>query len=327
MFTDNVFLASQMQDILQVVFGRSQRAEEERSAGSSDKQHTVDDSDEEWMTVGCGSLSTVTPGEAPAELHAEASQLREKQQMTHMAVSSIATARTARVEDLQAENALLRRQLKEARVFTVPSTAASATASLNIVDGLQMQNHRLLKTVTVLQEEIATLRQKQRSMELVIQDNIDLQRKHQEMSGRMLLLIDDIDHLKNQLSAERQRCADAEEQRCAQKQLFHKMFTQVKHDMDQSSSQQASVYMNEKGAPLGEYLCSTAEQRVFPFDKWNAPASELFAEDKFKDEMAHTHGMKTSSRFLLAEDSLRSAAPRCNGKPITTSQPTFNFWS
>jgi len=98
----------------------------------------------------------------------------------------------------------------------------------------------------------------------------------------------------------------------------------VKYDMDQSKSQQASAFINDGGAPLSEHLRSTGEQHFFPFNTWNASASELFPKDKFKDEMAHTHGMKTSSRFLLAEDSLPSAAPWRDGKP-TTREPIFNL--
>jgi len=174
-----------------------------------------------------------------------------------------------------------------------------------------------LKTVKVLQEKIAILCQKQGSMEQVIQDNVDLQRKHQEMSGRMMLLIDDNDHLRNQLSADRERWADAQEQWCTKQELFHRMFMQVKRDMDRSSGQHASVAMKDRGAPLSEHLRSTDEQQFFPLNKWNASASELFAEDKCKDDMTHAHGMKTSSLFLPAEGSFPSLTPRHH----TSSQP------
>jgi hypothetical protein len=305
MFMDTDFLALQRHTPLKDVFGRSQRAAEERSAGSSDEQSTVVDANEEWMEAECSSLSTVISEEAATELLSKASQLRQHQKII------------TRIEDLQAENALLRRQLKEAHDLTVPSLEASAEASFAVVEDLQMQNHHLLKTVQVLQEKIAILCQKQGSMEQVIQDNVDLQRKHQEMNGRMMLLIDDNDHLRNQLSAERERWADAQEQWCGKQELFHRMFMQVERDMDRSSGQHASVAMKDRGAPLSEHLRSTDEQQFFPLNKWNASASELFAEDKCKDDMTHAHGMKTSSLFLPAEGSFPSPTPRHH----TSSQP------
>jgi len=186
------------------------------------------------------------------------------EESANMVLSSTSAARKTQVEDLQAENALLTKLLNEAR------------------------------------EEITSLHQKHRIMEQVIQDNVCLQRKHQEMKGSMMLLIDEIDDLKNQLSKECQRCVDAEEQRWAQKELFHRMFAQVKHDMDKGNGQQASVFMNDKGAPLGEHLSSDAEEHVYLVNKRNASTSELFAEDKFKDATA-THRMKNSFGFPLAE--------------------------
>jgi hypothetical protein len=232
-----------------------------------------------------------------------------------MDFSSTSTTRTARVEDLQAENAVLRRQLKEAQVFILPSLEASAAASLGAVEDLKMQNRQLLKTVKVLQEEIATLSQTQSRMEQVVQDN-DLQKKYQEMSGRMMLLIDDNDHLRNQLSEERERLANAEEHRCAQQELFQRMFMQIKHDMDHGNSKPASVAMKGRGAPVGEHPRPADEQHVFPRETGESPASQLFTEDKCKDDMTHARGM-----IVLAEGSFPSAAPRRG----TRTQPTLDL--
>lgn len=317
MFKGADFLALQMQSLQAPQSGRSECAEEKRSTGSSDTQSTEDDSDVDWMDLASvsSSLSTMTE-EAATEMHAEASQLQDTSHLTHIAafptqrtlsceksaVPSILTAQKTQVEDLQAENALLRKLLNEARAFIcdvqlhAPASVsnpgeASAAASIANVDELWMQKHCSLKTVTVSLEEITTLHQKQRMMEQVIQDHVCLQRKHQEMTSRMMLLIDNIDHLKNQLSKERQRCVDAEEQRWAQKELFHRMFTRVKHDM------------NDKGAPLGDHLPSAAEQHVCLFNKQNTSASELLTEDKLKDATP-TCRMKSSFWFPLAEDSL-----------------------
>ena len=216
MFTDTDFLPSQMQETLKVVLGNLQCTEEERSTRPADKLLTADASDEELLP--------------------EANQLRQKQQMD---LSRTSTASAAQIEDLQAENALLRRQLKDAQVLTLPQALASGAS--------------LLKTLKVTQVEIATLRQTSGSTEQIIHDNVDLQRQHQEMNGRMTLLIDEINYLKNQLFAERRRRADAEERWCAQKELFHRLFMQIKHDMDQSNSQQhASIVMKDEGAPSGE---------------------------------------------------------------------------
>jgi len=231
MFTDTDFLPLQMQETLKVVLGSPQRTEEERSTRPADKLLTADASDE--------------------ELPPEANQLRQKQQMD---LSRTSTASAAQIEDLQAGNALLRRQLKDAQVLTVPQAQASGA--------------RLLKTLKVTRVEI--------------------------------------DYLKNQLSAEFRRRADAEERRCAQKEHFHRLVMQIKRDMDQSNSQQhASIVMKDEGAPSGEMANAEDE---FKDEMANA-------EDKFKDEMTNAHGTKTSSRFLLAEDSRRLAASRRSGKP------------
>jgi len=225
--------------------------------------------------------------------------------MTRKALSNFANARTAQVDDLQAENAVLRRQLKEARDVMVPAAYASAAASLGVAEELRMENCCLLKTVAVLEEEITTLRHKQRSMEEI----------RQEMNGRMMFLIDNIDILKNQVSAERQKCVDAEDRRCAQRDIFFKLFMQVKNDMDQSTGQQASAVMKDNKAPLGESFRSTVKRHV---KTRNAAALNMFAEDKkLKVKMAPTHGMKTLSQFRLDG--------RRNRKPINTSELTFTL--
>ena len=288
MFTDTDFLPSQMQETLKVVLGSPQCTEEERSTRPADKLLTADASDEELLP--------------------EANQLRQKQQMD---LSRTSTASAAQIEDLQAENALLRRQLKDAHVLTVPQAQASAAC--------------LLKALKVIQEEIDTLRKTPGSTEQIIHDNVDLQRQHQEMNGRMTLLIDEINYLKNQLSAESRRRADAEERRCAQKELFHRLLMQIKRDMDQSNSQQhASIVMKDEGAPSCEMANAEDE---FKDEMANA-------EDEFKDEMTNAHGTKTSSRFLLAEDSRRFAASRRSGKPTANglvasshkgNKPTFTL--
>jgi len=294
MLVDAELLTLLMQDILNSVSGRSQGAEKKRSTVSFDENLIAYDPEKEQSEDLPATVFTNDEA-APWRVHMRRA---EKQRSTgtsdeHPAVDD--SEEEWQAEDLQASIAELR-----------------------------MQNHCLLRTVRALQEENATLCQKQSSMEQVIQDNIDLQRMHQEMSGRMMLLIEDMDHLKNQLSAERRRCADAEEQRCAQKKLFHRMFTMVKQVMDQNDSQQAVVVVNENDAHLGEHLLSTAGQHVFLSNNRKVSASELFAEDNFKDEMAHRHGMKTSSRFLLAEDGSRSAKLR---REPTFSLLTLDVWS
>jgi hypothetical protein len=180
-----------------------------------------------------------------------------------------------------------------------------------------VQYHRLLKTVKSLREENAILRQKLGSMEQITRDNVELQRKDEEMSGRMMLLIEEIDDLKKRLTKECKRRIDADEQRCTQKELFLRLFMQLKHDMDKSNSQHASAVMKDKRAPLGEHLRSTTRRDVLP-NKRNAAASELFAEDKFKDQMAFAQGMETLSQLLgAAKDSLHSTSPRYNVTPVT----------
>merc|ERR1712008_209278 len=88
------------------------------------------------------------------------------------------------------------------------------------------------------------------------------------------------------------------------------MGMEVKHDMHQSNGQRANIVMKDEGAPVGEHLRSTAKQPMR-----NASAPEQFAGSKSNDVITLTHGMPTSSRFLLAKGRLRSASPRRDERP------------
>jgi len=309
MVMDTGFLASQMEQPGSCVIRRCRSFEEERNTGSPHQQSSLYDAE-------LASLSTVAPEEETTELHKQLRRLKQKHSMTV----------SAEVDHLQAENASLRQRLKDAHVS---STKARAAASVAVLE-LRTQNRHLLKTVKDLQEVNASLRQKQGSAEQAVQENVDLQRRHDEMSGQVMNLIDNVDNLTRQLSTERRRRADAEEQRCAQKELFHRLLSQIKHGMSQSKTQLASVFMKESLAHWSERQRSSAEEKPPRARNPNAPASELFAERRFKDEMAHTDAdftfkdvmantdvPKSPSKFLLAEHRLHKAVPTPLRKPVS----------
>merc|ERR1712008_201436 len=86
------------------------------------------------------------------------------------------------------------------------------------------------------------------------------------------------------------------------------MGMEVKHDMHQSNGQRANIVMKDEGAPVGEHLRSAAKQPMR-----NASATEQFAGSKSNDVITLTHGMPTSSRFLLAASPRRDERPTGNG--------------
>jgi len=189
-----------------------------------------------------------------------------------------------------------------------------------------MQNRELLTTVKELREENAALLRTQQKMqqaveelqtreelEQVVRENAELRRRLQETGDHVMLLQDEIPNLRAQLSKQRRKCNDAEEQRDFQKQFFLKLFMIAKHDMEQSKTHHAEVVEH---AISEDYLRVAAKVTASPLDNRNAVALIPCTEDKLTGNLAGAQGTRASKRVHFDLD-----ASRLDGKASKVSLP------
>jgi len=131
--------------------------------------------------------------------------------------------------------------------------------------------------------------------EHIIEENAALQRSIEETRCFTMLLVNDVQNLKTQLSEERQKRADSEAQQDVRKKLCHKLF------------------MAMQDVRLAESPLAAAEQKGSGFNTKNITASESIVADTFKNALAHWHGPQDS---WLSPQSL---AHRRDGMPIVTT--------
>jgi hypothetical protein len=247
------------------------------------------------------------------------------------------TDKGATTEDVDAENVLLSKQLLEAHLLVLHAAHAQAVVSDVDAEAVLMQNRELLTTVKKLREENAILLERQQEMELaieelqtrqvleqIVEENVELQGRLETTTGHVLILLDDIENLKVdiknlkvQLSKQRRKCNDAEEQRDAQKQLFLKLFMMVKHDTEQNNTQHAQAV---KHAILEDYLRIAAKGTASPLDNRNEVARVPSTEEKLEGNLTDMHGTQ-ASKHVFAEHNCDLAAPGPDGKAPNVPLP------
>jgi len=264
---------------------------------SLDTQSLESGSNEESVL---GQQSSATSDHALEELDSDLSHASQKRARTSKNLT-VAVTDAVDVQHLLAENALLKRQLREALDFLVPSAEANAAAAEAVADELRMQNRNLMKMLSDLQEKNAALLQRQHEMQHMFQESAGLQRSLEENTMR---LVEDISELEVQLAKQRQKCTDSEIQQDALKQLCQKL----------------SMAMHGEDERLDKSLQNiAAEEKGFRLNKDSITVSQPSACNTTENAVAHEHAKHGPLLPTSAESCLQSATHRCDGKPTMAS--------
>jgi len=269
------------------------------SMTNSSGTESMENGSDEELVISRQSWTTATPD----QVKVVNSEEKHRQQKQRRAVRDLTTTPSKAVDakHLLAENMLLKRQLSEALELRVPSAEANAAASEAVADELRAKNRKLSAMLMKSREEIAALHERQSKMEHVMEENAALQRSIEETRCYTMLLVNDIQNLKTQLSEERQKRAASEAQQDVRKKLCHKLF------------------MAMQDVRLAESPLAAAEQKGVHFNTRNITASETPVAETSKDVLAHGHGPKDSWFHPSAEGGLQLPAHRLDGKPRITS--------
>lgn len=255
--------------------------------------------------------------------------------------SDTASTTASYLDDLLSANVLLKRQLMEAEEIQVPSAIAAARACASDAEQLRMKNSKLegklqevekalgskifassasaLREAEDLRAENMELQQQLHAAEKCFEENSELRRKLAEIESHMLILADENKNLRLQLSTQFKKCADAESQRKAQKELFCKLLESAKIDMDDCDGRHAKAVAPSDHAAAGEN--DAAYRTDPPAETVTASPAVPCATNTPKDEAAKAPAAQTSRRFLLPQHGARSPIRRCEGERRTEASP------
>jgi len=280
------------------------------------------------------SCSTTVPNEDEVEeLSFERANLAQSRQPLSMAsmqslrlATKVASTPDPCLHDLLAANALLKRQLMEAEEIQVPSAMATARACAADAEQLRKKNRQLEENLHKVEKALsstisASSAQIHREADDLRAENMKLQQHlcaasqcaeesielRNRLESQLTALAEENKNLRVQLTMQFKRCADAEMQREAQKQLFCKLFETAKHDMDQCDG--------DRGKAVTHRCDSTSETGSLAEDV-SVSAPVLFIKCT-EDESGDARVAHTPHRFLLPQRGSISPIQRYEGQRRT----------